>query len=261
MSVGRSKRTPTRGQVQSQAGEGLTSTRSARPPPATAARCRSVSTNSVPAAAALRTRTHQPGAVGAQRQQPMGQPVEPAVPPALLRGRARERPRRRSRPDRPARTSRASRTGRCRSDRATAPAADRRPAGRTGSAAARSRGRRRRARPLELGRRRATVADGTRSSGRTGGGEAGGAPLQSNCAQATTCPAGGPGGVGRPARRRRSARSRPSPAEASSSARQRERRPAAGRHGRHHQHALLDHPPVELAAEPTNRRCEVSAVW
>ena len=46
-----------------------------------------------------------------------------------------ERPRRRSRPDRPARTSPASRTGRCRSDRATAPAADRRPAGRTDSAA------------------------------------------------------------------------------------------------------------------------------
>ena len=132
------------------------------------------------------------------------QPVQPALAASAAPTTARAPPRRRCPPDRPARTSRACRRGRCRSGPATAPAAARRRAGRTGSAAARS-GRRTQRRPSVSGPVRAH-ADGGR--GRLVGRRPRLGGVQCELAAGDDVPGRAPRLCRRPARRGRSARSR-----------------------------------------------------
>ena len=215
-----------------------------------------VSTNSAPAAAALRTRTTSETAARRSAPAPGASAGQDRGPASAAPTRVPGHPRRRSRRGRPARTSPARRTGRCRSDPARAPAGGRRPGDPN----------RLSSRPVagsnDAGPDGELAVGGlpTDLRGRTAPGPE---PQRCRCSRTARRPRRGrprPRRCRPPARRRRSARSRPRRPRPAA-------RPAApgttrrtGRHGRHHQHALLDHPAVQLAAghEPQVRRCRPS---
>ena len=118
---------PTRGQVQSQPPEGTASTTQLDRVESARRQRRSGRRRAPLLAALVRVRTVRPVGPRLDVEHPVDQPVQPALPPALLRRRPGRALTARCPPGRPARTSPARRCGRCRSVPARAPAAARRP--------------------------------------------------------------------------------------------------------------------------------------